>query len=925
MRKSSKLVSIVLVFAMLFQINVFAASSDLPSNDFENTQEYKFISALSLGYSGQKDFVSTMTRAEFVSWFLDLMGLKSADSDAKTNSDKFLGFTNDPDYDENGDWVWKSDEEREEENIKDTATPFKDVTSDHKLWNSIKMAAQLGIMRGSDKYFRPDEAITGNEMIKILVDACGAKVLTGGSYPAGYLTQAKRLKIASGIEKEIGDWPVSYKTALIAVYNALHADIYVEDSYSIDGKTNLKKEKDYTLLEYWYDIKYDEGVVDRTKISGLKDTSGFGDDRLEVNGVKYNCGANDFDLLGMEVRVYYKENGTRNEAVYVAPTDTNNEIIVDFDNITGYDYPNLKYWDGTKSKERYIGTDTNIIYNGKALLDYDDSVFDTKNHCGNIRFVDANGDNKYETVVITKSEIFWIESIDYNKKIIYDKVHDALSTRTDEFTRTNNSVDISGDLAFVYDVDGNELSVDNMLTDAVCFVQRTLPSQGEFAVTVVYGAKTVSGQIEEITKSSDAVVMNGSEYDIMDFVDSSVLEIGTAFDLYLTPDNRIAAVKNKGGLIIGYLIGVGENGGGIKKDYQLKLYEMSSEKVKVFDLADKVVYNKSKNSVEKVVKEPGIYNSQTGKTVRQPIKYSLDAEGKINEILLANYDEHLFYMERVDSWFGYRSFGVLQSSRPVYYVKADAKFIYVPKSDDAPDKNYTRKNFGHNNYYEISFVCKDDVDSAYISAAFYETDKSADDGVSSSASVLLVKDVRKSTDADGNDRIVISAKASTNDTTVAAYDPEIMAKCADLEPGDLFRANLGGSPHQIMAFEKVFDVGTMTLAKTANPSDAWTAQVVYMHGSAYASADGGAIINVLPYNYSISGGVLQKTVAENLPSNRYMIFARKYNIIVYDTNTNTASTGSYLSDILFQESTGEPNNVIVCASWGDPSSMFVYK
>ena len=66
MRKSSKLVSVVLVFAMLFQINVFAASSDLPSNDFENTQEYKFISALSLGYSGQKDFVSTMTRAEFL-------------------------------------------------------------------------------------------------------------------------------------------------------------------------------------------------------------------------------------------------------------------------------------------------------------------------------------------------------------------------------------------------------------------------------------------------------------------------------------------------------------------------------------------------------------------------------------------------------------------------------------------------------------------------------------------------------------------------------------------------------------------------------------------------------------------------------------------------------------------------------------------
>ena len=235
MRKYIKnAVSLLIAAAMLQPIVPNAKENNTENPAFEKAQS--FVTEFSILKASGKNEVSTVTRAEFASYILSAMGLAEDTGIDDETKQSYLGYVENSEYDENGDWIWKSEEEREKEGIRETETPFRDVSSTHQYWNSIRLAAQLGIMRGDgERYFRPDEAITGYEMIKVLTEACGAGIFAQGNYPTGYLAQARKLKITNSIISEIGDWPVSYAAVVIGLQNALEAEIYAPKNYSFDG------------------------------------------------------------------------------------------------------------------------------------------------------------------------------------------------------------------------------------------------------------------------------------------------------------------------------------------------------------------------------------------------------------------------------------------------------------------------------------------------------------------------------------------------------------------------------------------------------------------------------------------------------------------------------------------------------------------
>lgn len=928
MRKYIKnAVSLLIAAAMLQPIVPNAKENNTENPAFEKAQS--FMTELSILKASGKNEVSTVTRAEFASYILSAMGLAEDTGIDDETKQSYLGYTENSEYDENGDWIWKSEEEREEEGIRETETPFCDVSSTHQYWNSIRLAAQLGIMRGDgERCFRPDEAITGYEMIKVFTEACGAGVFAQGNYPTGYLAQAKALGVTDGISSAIGDYPAQYATVVIGLRNALEAEIYVPETYGSDGSVDLVQKDGYTLLEYWRNIKFLNGTVERTRNSGIGDAKGLGSEQLEIGGRIFDCeGVRSDTLLGMRVKLYYTESDGTSNVGYIEKSDKNRELVIGSDDIIGYSNPYLSYTvTGTeRSKQLYLGADTRIIYNGKYISDYSDDIFDFDGAMGSVRFLDADGDGKYETAFVTQSELFWIDLIDYNKKIVYDKLTTALSTLPDSVKRKENSVNLNDGTVEVFDTEGNELSVDNLLPDMTVYVQRTLPSQGESVTTLICSAQVFTGMVEK--KKNDSVTINGEEYGVLDIVDMSVLNPGMTAEFYLTPDGEIAVFKNQGGLELGYLVSMASDENSLSPSVHARLYSISGDSLRIYTLPDKVTYNKSKIKAQLAAKKPEIYDSAERKTIPQPIKFKTNTDGELCEILTANYDVHEFYTERLaEPWLGYRNYGMLYSGKPMYYASAATRYINVPKGGGSDENSYYRETLRHNEFQQINVVCKDDVDSNYASLLIKESDLTNTNAVSSSASVYMVTDIGQTTDNDGGSVWQMTARTTSLTTTASVYKSELQSVCEDLEPGDLVKMDLGGSPWQVMKMEKVFDVGEKCLATTKNPSDSSiVAQSFYIHGSATRRTDNGDIIDVTPYIYTVSGGKIQKTLAESNPTNNYPFYAKRFGLLIFYTDRGIVESGSYSADILPQDSTGTENDIIVCTQWGDPVGMFMYK
>jgi 3D (Asp-Asp-Asp) domain-containing protein len=81
-------------------------------------------------------------------------------------------------------------------------TNFKDVNEDDFIYPFVETAYQLGIIQGDDQYFRPDEAISRQEAMTMLIRALGEGETAKRYHHKGVLSSFKDAK-------EISDWAES--------------------------------------------------------------------------------------------------------------------------------------------------------------------------------------------------------------------------------------------------------------------------------------------------------------------------------------------------------------------------------------------------------------------------------------------------------------------------------------------------------------------------------------------------------------------------------------------------------------------------------------------------------------------------------------------------------------------------------------------
>lgn len=932
MKAFKKILSLCLTCIIFVQcIGTATAADGTAETDETYTKAHSFLESLSLlGGTEEKEPVALVTRAEFAAWILAVTGI-SADEDVKTVSEEYLGYTNDPDLDQNGDWKWgDGDTDGSADTAEDTATPFYDVKTTHPHWKAIRMAAQLGILRGDgDGMWRPEEAVTGYEAVKVLVEACGAKFLTGGDYPMGYLRMAVKLGITRGMEKSPSDATVSYRDLTVAVYNALHSDIYRETGYDSNGNATVTQTDGENLLGWAQKIVYDEGIVTANSITALD-----GDAKADENSVNIGSRAyyraddtTDTDgLLGHNVRIYYSRENDKNMIRY-CEYKTERVLAVDAKDIDSYSGSRLSFWQNGRRTDRYIGASTNIIYNNKYLSNYTNDVFDINK--GSITFLDADNDGKDETVFIDDTEIFWISQFDRENKLINNKLKKDNNTA---YTKHDPELlDMSAGDVKVYDTKGNMLEIENMSNDAVINVQRTLSTQGEPVIRILFASDTVTGTVTRINSGSEKIEINSTEYPISYAMDMTDVTVGLEGTFYFTPDGEAVGFdKENTSLRFAWVMRIAPEKRAIDPAYNMKLYDVSNDGFEIYKLADKIKLNGVSMKSEEALKKPEMCDTATGEYLSQMIKYSCNTDGEVKEILTPNALPHEFYCETVSQWATWRgSARMFVNSKPVCYGRTyNPLYVNIPKTDMTNESSYFKKTVEDNSSYSIDCYFKNDVDSNYLEVVVLRSDSTSTGSVGTDQHSAIVKSTERNLQ-DGEIAYTVTAIDRNGERERQCFETDLYDKIDDLETGDLVRWDFGGKKWSVIRVEKMFDVGTMSLMLPENPYSSsgggtYLAPVFYMHGRVVSKGDNGQFVIVSPYAYKYaSDGTVYRGDIKNTKEDNVVISAKDYNCYRYNKERKQIETIPY-TYILDDEETGNGSEVVVMARWGNPGTLIVY-
>lgn len=315
---------------------------------------------------------------------------------------------------------------------------FDDVSVDNKYSGEISALYSRGIISGGGGSFRPNDFITMNEAVTILVRMLGyddyAKAL--GGYPAGYIKTAENINLLKGVTQVT---VLRKEDMAKLVSNGLQATFLKINNINA-GSIDYDEVKG--ILSETADIYYSEGTVEANGSTTLYSPAAVvGFDKVMINDTVFSIGDTYANaLLGIKCRYFYKINDDDSYTLAaIRPCANFEQLIIEDRDLKIYN-DRIEYTlENKKSKKININSKTNIIYNGKALEYTLEETVQAKNVI-KVRAVDNGGG--YETIFIDEYDNCIVGSVDRDKMIIHD-------------TNTNDNIEIdNGKNSVLIVVDG---------------------------------------------------------------------------------------------------------------------------------------------------------------------------------------------------------------------------------------------------------------------------------------------------------------------------------------------------------------------------------------------------------------------------------------------------------------------------------------
>lgn len=393
-----------------------------------------------------------------------------------------------------------------------TASPFLDVSAVDPQIGDFHTLYNAGYISGDDTgYYRPNDNLTYNEAVTMVINAIGYKTFAerSGGYPSGYLYIANKYDMLDGLSGS-GSEPIPYYDLYRLLNAGLHAAAIVVNVYDNEGNGDYVLSSEITFVEENYGMKIIEGIVTGNENTRLRAQESDRVDRnqIEIDNVVYDTPEQEYaDLLGYPVTAYAKQDGSGNyEIAYLeAKLDSYYEMELSADDLLKAKTTSSRiYYLDENEKEKHINvlaTMPDVIYNGKCRTGYG-ALQNALPDNGSVLALDNNKDNVYDILFVWEYENFAVAA------------YDSLSgTYVEAYTGATKTIDPDKDDVRVYTTDGNEVSLSQIERDTVISIYESANTSGYKLITIYLLEDVIQGTVEEIT-SNNTYIINGQEYEL---------------------------------------------------------------------------------------------------------------------------------------------------------------------------------------------------------------------------------------------------------------------------------------------------------------------------------------------------------------------------------------------------------------------------
>ena len=880
---------------MIFHVT----AEDTPKTvEFSETQmqAYDFLQGVGVAGDENADAANYVTRAEFAAFAVRAAGMAHVSGGA-AGENMYLGYTNKDAFEE--EWKWISDEEStaEDDSLK-TATPFHDVSTEHKYWSEINNAALNGFMTGSDGYFRPDEYVTVNEAVKVAVKLLGAEFLTGKNYPVGYVSVAASEGLLQGIKQNGYDTFMTKGDLYVLLENTLTAKRYEAYSYK-DGSVSLRK-TDEMLISETLNIYKTKGMItanDKTNINSSEKTE---KNSVVIDGEIYRCSGFDRDdILGFNVTVYYKDDDVK-EIVYVKKSEAETLTLKPDDIVS---YKNYTYVTEVNDRQKTyrLNPYIDVIYNGCSITDFTSAEMNPKN--GMITFIDNDNDGTWDLLKITSYEIMVVDGADVSKEILYGK------------TKNLTVLDLTDGDYFIYDKNGSDIGLSNINEKDILEVYRYTKTQGEQRTVIKVVTSIATGAVSQLT--DDGAVIEGVEYETADMFEGEI-KLGSYGAFYLNGENKIVYYDSKTSTGLKYAYLVKAHHDDAKDTNKVRIYRQDGVFTN-YELAKNVKVNDKTMSAEKAIKN--VLTRKDDTTQNQIICFELDNDEKLKKILTRDMEKEGMYRRTdLSGNYSYRITGCfLDSEKPAFWVDDNTVAFRIPRDASAEENYSVEKKFENDGWYTFNEIYTAEKDAIVAGALVNYVDSiDANELKSDSVVPVMISGVQKAIDDNREEYYLIRAVNGTSNVSFRCKNSILFDSAADLEKGDI--ARIETSMGEVSAIKKVYDIKErrMVEGKAKGAGTSVLSECSIVHGFARSRAiEGGYFtMNLCNYTDGKPNGITDKI---------YSMKTSEYVFVIYDTTKNTAPHTGSVNDIVFSNEYAAGDELVIHHVWATGRTVFIIK
>ncbi len=495
---------------------------------------------------------------------------------------------------------------------------FLDVDAGHPAFEAVWYLKINGVLSDSaDKMFHPDERITCNELVKMVVTLLGYEQYAQmkGGYPNGYYAAAAR---ESKILKKINDDNIITKGELFSViYQMLFTHILDINSlaYDAEGKTEISFQKGEAFLEKAFHLTSHQGQVRAAGFGSIYGKSTSGKNVVKIDDTIYRIRS---EISPADLGKYVDFYLTQDDVIFaIAERDHTVYTIANKDISSETTVHRVVYEEENKTKTLEIAPDAYYVYNAQPLLGPTNA--DMLPSYGRLELLDNNNDDVIDVVKIWDYRSYYISSTAGNKLFVAEN-SDAVTYI--QYKDTEKRV-------CIFDKNMSPVSESLLTAGKVITVAETADDMMIFLSDDIF-----EGNLEDMASDGTAVI-NGLEYE---YLSSCKLEdaFGKSYKFYIDINETLVFANADNQSIYAVLFGI-DKSKGLGGTVRVKLYDKGY--FDIYECQDKVRISMDGGATFKRVDSTELYDKLYDVGIsgipKQLIKYET-RDNKLSTIIVAN-------------------------------------------------------------------------------------------------------------------------------------------------------------------------------------------------------------------------------------------------------------------------------------------------